>query len=325
MDGASRTPDPERLLEHTAFLRSVAAALLQDVSAVDDVVQETWVAALTRPPRSGWKLEAWLGGVAANLARSFRRSGARRSRREAARAQPEALPSAAETVSRLETLRRVVEAVQALDEPYQAVVLLRHFDGLPPREIARRLGVPVETVGTRLRRAHEKLRSRLDAEHGDDRGAWSLLLAPWVELRSVTEAGSLGSMALLGGGLLMKMKVVFGAAAVLLLAALLGWWWLATPSAPMPVAGGPVVAAASELVGSGAVAEPPLDPPPAGALRESVFEPGPEGRLVVRGRAVHGSVPFPRARLRARAFGGANHDEPLVDARVVADEQGDAV
>ena len=58
-----------------------------------------------------------------------------------------------EIVARLETQRRVVDAVMALDEPYRTVVVYRYFDDLPPKEIAARLGVPVGTVKTRLKRA----------------------------------------------------------------------------------------------------------------------------------------------------------------------------
>src|SRR5688572_30765480 len=127
MDGAPRSLDPETLLAHTAFIRSVAAALVRDQGAVDDLVQETWLHAVATPPRAGWRVEAWLAGVTRNLARVLKRSHVRRVRREEARALPEAVPSAADTVARIETLRGVVEAVAELEEPYRQAVLLRHF------------------------------------------------------------------------------------------------------------------------------------------------------------------------------------------------------
>ena len=52
-------------------------------------------------------------------------------------------------MARLELQRNVVEAVLALDEPYRGVIVHRYFDGLSIKAIARRLGVPVETVRTR--------------------------------------------------------------------------------------------------------------------------------------------------------------------------------
>ena len=103
-----------------------------------------------------------------HLALSRARSEQRRERRERTAARPEGLPSVAEGVARLELQRRVVEAVLALDEPYRSVVVHRFFYGLAPKEIARRLGVPLETVRTRQRRALERLRARLDTAYGGD-------------------------------------------------------------------------------------------------------------------------------------------------------------
>ncbi|MCE9594566.1 MAG: carboxypeptidase regulatory-like domain-containing protein [Planctomycetes bacterium] len=66
--------------------------------------------------------------------------------------------------------------------PYRTTVLLRYFDGLPPRVIARRLGVPVKTVHSRIFRALGVMRERLESEHdGDRRAMWVALvgLAGW--------------------------------------------------------------------------------------------------------------------------------------------------
>jgi hypothetical protein len=60
------------------------------------------------------------------------------------------------------------------------VVVFRYFDGLLPAQIAAQLGVPLKTVKTRLHRALEMLRARLDAGHGGGRRGWSGLLLPLV-------------------------------------------------------------------------------------------------------------------------------------------------
>lgn len=44
--------------------------------------------------------------------------------------------------SREELRRRVGEAILALDEPYRATIWLRFREQLPPRAVARRMGVP---------------------------------------------------------------------------------------------------------------------------------------------------------------------------------------
>jgi RNA polymerase sigma-70 factor (ECF subfamily) len=102
------------------------------------------------------------GLVLRNFARQERRSSARREAREHDVARREELPSAREIVARAELQRRIAGAVMELDEPYRSAVLLRYFEDLPPREIAKRLGVPVATVRTRLARALEQLRERFD-------------------------------------------------------------------------------------------------------------------------------------------------------------------
>src|SRR4029077_6361026 len=85
-----------------------------------------------------------------------------------------------EIVGRGARRARVVGAVLALDEPYRAVVLLRFFEHLPPRAVARRLQVPVETARTRLKRALAQLRARLDRHSRGDRAAWCALLLPYA-------------------------------------------------------------------------------------------------------------------------------------------------
>ncbi|MEZ5989327.1 MAG: carboxypeptidase regulatory-like domain-containing protein [Planctomycetota bacterium] len=112
----------------------------------------------------------------------------------------------------------MADAVAALDGPYREVVLLRFYEGLPPREIASRLEVPVATVRTRVRRALEALRTRLDERHGGDRRAWLAGLAPLAVLRP---AATTGLLATLGASLMsIPLKLLLGGGAV---AALLLW------------------------------------------------------------------------------------------------------
>ncbi len=54
-------------------------------------------------------------------------------------------------------------AIAALAPPYRDVLLLRDVDGLTAPETALQLGLGVETVKTRLRRAREFLRESLIA------------------------------------------------------------------------------------------------------------------------------------------------------------------
>ncbi len=245
-----RPPDRmEALLEHRGWVRGVARALVRDDSTADDLEQETWLRAMDgEPPRSP---KAWLGTVLRNLASNLRRGEGRRGAREGARPTPAAPPTPDELLERAEVVERVARAVRTLDEPYRTVVLLRYFEDLPPPEIAGRLGVPLETVRTRLRRALALLRERLD--EGEERGRrrWAVVLLPLARTPDpVAPGGPAGgwSPAAAAGVLAMatNMKVAVGTAAALLLAAV-AWRTLAPAGegnlpAPAPDPGAVAVA-----------------------------------------------------------------------------------
>ena len=55
----------------------------------------------------------------------------------------------------------LLDAVRALPEKYSAVIHLHYYEGYSIREIAKLLGVPAPTVGTRLARGRERLRQLL--------------------------------------------------------------------------------------------------------------------------------------------------------------------
>jgi len=144
------------------------------------------------------------------------RSGARRAKHEPAGAAREGLPSTDEVAARLEAERRLIDAVAALPDDDRALILLRHFDGLPPRAIARRMQAPVETVKTRLKRALERLRARLVERGGDSRRLHSgLLLVANGLLGKVGAAGGVAAGAL---AMTLKGKLVAAAGVVILAA-----------------------------------------------------------------------------------------------------------
>ncbi|MHC4937484.1 MAG: sigma-70 family RNA polymerase sigma factor [Planctomycetota bacterium] len=179
-------PNPEALLQHADFLRSLARGLLAGADA-DDVEQETWLRALEHGPRHDANLKGWLSTVARNSARMWWRGESRRSRREGAVAKSEGVPSAADVASRVEIQSLLADAVKSLEEPYRTTVVLAFYDGLKPSEIARQQGIPVDTVRTRIRRALQRLRARLDQGPGG-RSAWVAALAPLAWPRGAAAA-----------------------------------------------------------------------------------------------------------------------------------------
>ncbi|MEM7308995.1 MAG: sigma-70 family RNA polymerase sigma factor [Planctomycetota bacterium] len=220
MEAEPQAPALDELLSHAAWVRALARSLVRDPSVADDVVQETWLAALTSPPKTRDNVRGWLATVVRNTVRQRGRGGARRAAREerVAAERGDALPSSAELAEQVETERRLASQVLALDEPHRRLLLLRYFEGLSAAEIARRTDEPAGTVRWRVSRALEELRDRLDHDFGGDRAAWMALLAPLAERdAALASAGTAGAGMLQG---FLAMNLVSKAALVATVAVL---------------------------------------------------------------------------------------------------------
>jgi len=178
LDDSSSTPDI--FARHAAFLRRLARSLTATDADAEDLVQDTWVAAIERPPRQWIAPRAWLATAAARLSFKRGRAARRRAAHESRAARSEALTEPPELDRREDAalvLRDVVEATLALDEPARRTVVARYFEELSPGAIARREGVSVATVKGRLRRARARMRAHLDERHGGRRTHWCAALA----------------------------------------------------------------------------------------------------------------------------------------------------
>ena len=111
--------DPEVLLSHTDFVRGLAASLVYGAADVDDVVQETWLKALTHPPRPGPGIRSWLATVLLGVSTvgfGWLVSAEDPARSEEARIELEALRSdfaAARTRTRCGIHKRIYTLVEA--------------------------------------------------------------------------------------------------------------------------------------------------------------------------------------------------------------------
>lgn len=216
-------PNLDALRRNDAFLRVVARSLARDDAEADDLLQDARLRVLKAADvderRTGPRgVRAWLAAVVRSAAASLARGSSRRERRErtSASGASDVGPSAAELAERMETGRRVAHAVLALDPPLRDAVLLRWYEGLPPREAAVRLAVPVETLRSRLKRAHAELRSRLAKDYGSAEGLAAALLPFTGAFRGAVgvdgAVGGGGTAAVAIGGTLMttKTKAVAG-------------------------------------------------------------------------------------------------------------------
>ncbi|MCK6445663.1 MAG: sigma-70 family RNA polymerase sigma factor [Planctomycetes bacterium] len=277
----------EELLEHADWLRELARRLVRDPDAADELAQRTWLAVLQRPSVELESARRWLAAVMRNFVREDVRAGERRMRREESVARQEALPSTLDVLERASLQRRIADAVLELDEPYRTTILLRFFDRLPPREVARLQRVPVDTVRTRTTRALGMLRARLDREFGD-RGTWSAWVFAW--LRPETSL-----VAPFGVALFVDMKLKLALLLLSVAAALAVWIGSRGSSAADEHVGGAPVDTPSPALAVGAatgVANAPLNaertpalasnpaPDSATSVRPAVAAPTQRGRVV---------------------------------------------
>lgn len=250
---AMSNPVPtEDLLRAMVALRPLARALARDEAGADDLLQGTATRALEAPPVAVSKLPGWLAKVMTHRLRDERRRELRRGQREQVTAAREGTPSTAELVERHELRMRLMQALSSLDATHREAVLLRYFEGLPPRKIAARLGVPVKTVDSRLFRARERMRAELDREFGGDRSAWAIAC--------IGLAGDACTAVPFAGVLMMKSLF-----AVFALVILIGSWWAFGRHDA-----GPVVPSAGAQREEAAKPTPPARPTPMAAERREV-------------------------------------------------------
>jgi RNA polymerase sigma-70 factor (ECF subfamily) len=158
--------DPDRLYrEHGERLFRYLVRLSGDPDLAADVLQDTFLRLVERPPRRHDHLKAWLFQVATNRLRDLRRKSARRSGLlhegvgRGALADPPPLPDRA--VERAESQSIVRRALGALPERDQAILLMRE-EGFAHREIAEAVGTTTGSVGTLIARALDKLARALE-------------------------------------------------------------------------------------------------------------------------------------------------------------------
>jgi RNA polymerase sigma-70 factor (ECF subfamily) len=148
--------------DHRPALRSVALKLCRGQEAeADDLVQDTFERALSRPSdlAAAQNLRAWLCTVMRHLhIDRLRRQSVRKAEPlpEDLVAEPAPEPSPWESIG----AEQVTAALAGLEPEFRAVYELA-AQGLSYPEIGARLGLPKNTVGTRLLRARKKLRRLL--------------------------------------------------------------------------------------------------------------------------------------------------------------------
>ncbi|HEV8683105.1 MAG TPA: sigma-70 family RNA polymerase sigma factor [Actinomycetota bacterium] len=148
-----------------------------DAADAEEAAQEAFVKAYRALDRfrGDAPFRPWLLAIVANEARNRRRAAGRQAAlalRAAERGRPsgDAVPSPEEAVLGTEERERLLAAVNSMGESDRMVIAYRFFLDLSERETAEALGVPAGTVKSRLSRALERLRARLESGGADEGG-----------------------------------------------------------------------------------------------------------------------------------------------------------
>jgi RNA polymerase sigma-70 factor (ECF subfamily) len=157
--------------QYASFVFGIAARVIGDPRAAEDVSQDVFVSFWERPaafdPERG-SLRTWLGTLTHRRAVDHvRREEARRRRaaRDAGRAVT--APDVEEMATALLTAERVRAALDVLPEEQRRAVQLAYFGGKTYRQVAETLGIPEGTAKSRLRLALRRIADALEAEGGE--------------------------------------------------------------------------------------------------------------------------------------------------------------
>lgn len=159
---------------HYAVMASYILRRVGDMHLTEDLTAETFLAVLKYLPRyrdRGLPIRAWLYRIAANTVNRW----VRRERKRIARslAELEAKESA-DRAARVPGLRHdngrgdgeyARLALLTLPPKYQAVLTLHYLEGLSLDDVAAALGCRLGTVKSRLSRARDALRERLEKQN----------------------------------------------------------------------------------------------------------------------------------------------------------------
>jgi RNA polymerase sigma-70 factor, ECF subfamily len=145
-------------------LYAIAHRILRDVDRAEDALQDALVIAWRdlRSLRDPDRLDAWLQRLLINVCIGQ----ATRERRRTANLRvlpidgPEA-PDELLTIADRDLLER---GFRRLTPDQRAILVLHHFLGYAPSEIAETLGVPAGTARSRLHHAHRAMRAALEAD-----------------------------------------------------------------------------------------------------------------------------------------------------------------
>jgi RNA polymerase sigma factor (sigma-70 family) len=167
--------NPDQILAQASWIRKVVRSMLADEHLADDLAQEALETGLRHGSAIRGSTRSWLYKVAKNLHRQFLRGQQRREIREAKVAVPEHQSVSQDSVEKVEIMHIVQAAVLALPNASRDLLISRYYENLSVPEMARRHGIPVPTMESRLHGAKKLLRAQLKNRLGH---GWATAVIP---------------------------------------------------------------------------------------------------------------------------------------------------
>lgn len=160
MDATVASQEMDALVRHyTPMLYRLALTRTRNPSDAEDVVQEVFLRYLRspHPPGEEEHRKAWLIRTACHVCRNraasawFRRT----------------VPLEGEIPLEDPQEREVFDAVQRLPLRYRTAIYLHYMEDMPVAQMAKALGLPVNTVKSHLHRGRALLRDALKGDYDD--------------------------------------------------------------------------------------------------------------------------------------------------------------
>ena len=149
---------------HGDRLYAIAHRILRDVDRAEDALQDALVIAWRDLPslRDPDRFGGWIHRVLTNVC--IGQATRERGRIANLRVLPADGPAGPDEFLSVVDRDELDRAFRRLTPDERAVLVLHHFVGYPPSDIAELLGLPGGTVRSRLHHAHRAMRAALEAE-----------------------------------------------------------------------------------------------------------------------------------------------------------------
>jgi RNA polymerase sigma-70 factor (ECF subfamily) len=165
------------MLRHNRKLYRIARGIVRNDADAEEVVQEAYVRAFMHLQefRGDSSLATWLSRITINeaLGRLRRKRSRPEVQAEESRLEAQIIPfpqtandDPEKTMAQRQILQLVEQATDKLPENFRLVFIARVIEGMSVEETAEILGIPPETVKTRLHRARRLVREQLDRQIG---------------------------------------------------------------------------------------------------------------------------------------------------------------